>query len=84
MAYVESCYRDRLRRDETFERDGWRLQRRCPHRQADLSRFGTIEDGVLHCSVHDWRWDLVTGRCLTSDGHELSCLWVGEGDDRPT
>jgi UDP-MurNAc hydroxylase len=80
MAYVESCYRDRLRRDETFERDGWRLQRRCPHRQADLSRFGTIDDGVLHCGVHDWQWDLATGRCLTSEGHELSCEWVGGGD----
>jgi UDP-MurNAc hydroxylase len=80
MAYVESSYRDRLRRDETFERDGWRLQRRCPHRQADLSRFGTIDDGVLHCGVHDWQWDLATGRCLTSEGHELSCDWVGGGD----
>jgi len=85
MAYVETCYRERLRRDETFERDGWRLQRRCPHRQADLSRFGTIDDGRLHCSVHDWQWDLVTGRCLTSDGHELHCEWVGdvERDVRP-
>ena len=85
MAYVETCYRERLRRDETFERDGWRLQRRCPHRQADLSRFGTIDDGRLHCSVHDWQWDLVTGRCLTSDGHELHCEWVGdvERDARP-
>jgi UDP-MurNAc hydroxylase len=71
MAYVERSYRDRLRQDETFECDGWRLQRRCPHRQADLTRFGTITDGVLHCSVHDWEWDLATGRCLTSAGHEL-------------
>jgi UDP-MurNAc hydroxylase len=80
MTYVERCYRDRLRRDETFDRDGWRLQRRCPHRQADLSRFGSITDGVLHCAVHDWEWDLLTGRCLTSDGHEVSCEWVGEGE----
>ncbi len=79
MAYVESCYRERLTRGETFERDGWRLQRRCPHRQADLSRFGTIDDGVLHCSVHDWEWDLATGRCITSEGHELSCEWIGQG-----
>jgi UDP-MurNAc hydroxylase len=78
MAYVEACYRDRLRRDETFVRDGWRLQRRCPHRQADLTRFGTIDDGMLRCSVHDWQWDLATGRCMTSEGTELHCEWVGE------
>jgi UDP-MurNAc hydroxylase len=77
MAYVESSYRDRLRRDETFVRDGWRLQRRCPHRQADLTRFGTVADGRLQCSVHDWQWDLATGRCLTSEGAELHCEWVG-------
>lgn len=73
MAYVERAYHDRLRQDETFVSGGWRLQRRCPHRQADLTRFGTIEGGVLHCSVHDWEWDLETGRCLTSEGHELRC-----------
>ena len=73
MAYVERSYHERLRQDEMFECDGWRLQRRCPHRQADLTRFGTITGGVLHCSVHDWEWDLATGRCLTSAGHELRC-----------
>ena len=69
IAYVERCYLERRRRaDEFFERDGWRIERWCPHRQADLTRFGEIgADGVLTCSLHHWQFDLTTGRCLTSD-----------------
>ena len=59
--------------DEFFERDGWRIERWCPHRQADLSRFGEIADGVLTCSLHHWQFDLATGRCLTSDDRHLRC-----------
>jgi len=74
MAYVELCHgRARSRTDETFERDGWRIERWCPHRQADLTRFGEIADGVLTCSLHHWRFDLATGRCLTSDDRHLRC-----------
>jgi UDP-MurNAc hydroxylase len=74
IAYVERCHRAARRRtDEFFERDGWRIERWCPHRQADLSRFGEIGDGVLTCSLHHWRFDLATGRCLTSDDRHLRC-----------
>jgi len=74
MAYVEQCLRSRRRRtDEFIELDGWRVERWCPHRQADLSRFGEISDGVLTCSLHHWRFDLETGRCLTSDDRHLRC-----------
>ncbi len=27
----------------------------------------SVEDGVLSCAQHDWKFDLQTGRCLTSD-----------------
>jgi UDP-MurNAc hydroxylase len=58
IAYVERCHRAvRRRTDEFFERDGWRIERWCPHRQADLTRFGEIADGVLTCSLHHWRFD---------------------------
>ena len=74
MAYVEACHNAARRRtDEFFERDGWRIERWCPHRQADLSRFGEIDDGVLTCSLHHWRFDLATGQCLTSDDRHLRC-----------
>ncbi len=53
------------------------VQRRCPHRNADLSVFGEIEQGahggdVLVCTLHGWLFDCETGRCLTSADHPLS------------
>src|SRR3954451_21198518 len=83
MAYVERCYAAQRRRDEFFERDGWRIERYCPHRQADLTRFGEIANGVLTCALHHWRFDLATGRCLTSDDRHLRCEAVA-GSDRGT
>ena len=54
-----------------IELDGWVMQRRCPHRNADLSVFGEIHGCELVCTLHGWRFDLETGKCLTSAGHEL-------------
>ena len=45
------------------------MQRRCPHRNADLAVFGEIDDGELTCTLHGWRFDLETGRCLTAADH---------------
>ena len=52
------------------------VQRRCPHRNADLSVFGEIEQGddgddMLVCTLHGWKFDCDTGRCLTSADHPL-------------
>ena len=47
------------------------VQRLCPHRQADLSVFGEIDDGELVCTLHGWRFDLETGRCFTADDRKL-------------
>jgi UDP-MurNAc hydroxylase len=49
----------------------WVVQRRCPHRNADLSVFGEVEDATLTCTLHGWRFDLATGRCLTAADHPL-------------
>lgn len=38
------------------------LDRRCPHRQADLA-YGRREDGGLRCTFHGWLFD-VNGQCL--------------------
>ena len=77
IAYVERCYLEQRKRvDEFFERDGWRIERWCPHRQADLSRFGELADGVITCSLHHWQFDLASGRCLTSDDRHLRCARV--------
>jgi UDP-MurNAc hydroxylase len=63
--------------NETITLDGWEMQRRCPHLKADLSRFGNIEDGVLTCQMHGWKWRLADGKCLTSVGHDLRCAPAG-------
>jgi UDP-MurNAc hydroxylase len=51
------------------------VQRRCPHRNADLTVFGEIESGPggdqLVCTLHGWRFDCESGRCLTADDHPL-------------
>ena len=54
-----------------IELDGYVVQRRCPHRNADLSVFGEIEGDELVCTLHGWRFDVHTGRCLTSADHPL-------------
>lgn len=59
-----------------IELGGYVVQRRCPHRNADLTVFGEIESGrhgdVLVCTLHGWKFDCDTGRCLTSADHPLS------------
>ena len=38
------------------------VQRRCPHRNADLAVFGEVDGCELTCTLHGWRFDLETGR----------------------
>ncbi|MFC4033488.1 Rieske 2Fe-2S domain-containing protein [Streptomyces polygonati] len=71
VEYVENYYDSREDEGEDIEVDGWRIQRRCPHLGADLSRFGQIEEDVLTCTLHGWRYDLAKGRCLTADDHDI-------------
>jgi len=47
------------------------VDRLCPHRQADLSVFGEIDDSELVCTLHGWRFDLETGKCFTADDRHL-------------
>jgi UDP-MurNAc hydroxylase len=53
---------------------GYVVQRRCPHRNADLEVFGEIDPAAtsasgadeLVCTLHGWRFDCSTGACLTA------------------
>jgi UDP-MurNAc hydroxylase len=56
---------------EEIELFGYVMERWCPHRQADLSVFGEVEEGVLTCHLHGWQFDLETGRCLTAEDRHL-------------
>ncbi|MBA3489888.1 MAG: MBL fold metallo-hydrolase [Longispora sp.] len=69
--YAEGWYAEQKPDAEDITLDGWTVQRRCPHLKADLGRFGKVEDGVLTCQMHGWKWDLNSGKCLTSAGHEI-------------
>lgn len=80
LEYAEGWYAEARDDEARIELDGWRMQARCPHLKAELAHFGSIEGTTLTCRMHGWQWDLETGRCLTSKGHELACEWAGEPD----
>jgi len=84
LQYAEGFYAEHGPTQGTFELAGYNVQRRCPHMKADLTRFASVEDGVMTCALHAWQWDMATGACLTSDGHQLYARPVGEPtDDAP-
>ncbi|HKT38339.1 MAG TPA: Rieske 2Fe-2S domain-containing protein, partial [Ktedonobacterales bacterium] len=78
LEYAEGYYAEKAHENQFFEAAGYRIQRRCPHLRADLTRFGSIENGVLTCALHGWQFELATGRCLTSDDRKLFAQPVSE------
>lgn len=79
--YVENWYDAANDDGRDVELDGWRVQARCPHLQADLSKFGAVDGDVLTCTLHNWKFNLATGRCLTSAGHEIRAEKLGRHED---
>jgi UDP-MurNAc hydroxylase len=72
LQYVEGWYESRRPDAEDITMGDWTFQRRCPHLKADLTRFGIVDGNQLTCQLHGWRWDLKSGRCVTSLGdHRL-------------
>ncbi len=57
--------------DEEIRLGDYICQRTCPHRQADLTVFGEIEEGHLVCTLHGWRYDLDSGECLTATNRSI-------------
>jgi UDP-MurNAc hydroxylase len=80
LEYAEGWFAERRDDDSETVLDGWAMQARCPHLKAELAHFGVVEGTTLTCRMHGWQWDLTSGKCLTSRGHELRCHWAGEGD----
>ena len=80
LQYAEGFYAEHGPIQGTFELAGYVVQRRCAHMKADLTRFASVEDGVMTCALHGWQWDLATGNCLTSEGHQLYTRPVGADD----
>jgi UDP-MurNAc hydroxylase len=71
IAYADGWFAEAHDDSASTELSGWEIQRRCPHLKADLSKFGVVEGDTLTCNLHGWQWNLPTGRCITSRGHEL-------------
>ena len=84
IEYVENWYAEQTDQTEDAQLGDWLVQRRCPHLRADLTKTGKIEDGVLTCSLHDWKWDLASGKCLTSQGHPIRASQVEDDLYRAT
>jgi UDP-MurNAc hydroxylase len=80
LQYAEGWYRERDFDPEDIVMDGWKFQRRCAHLKADLTRFGEVEDGVLTCQMHGWKWRLSDGKCLTSVGHDIRSTHLEPAD----
>ncbi|WP_306211998.1 Rieske 2Fe-2S domain-containing protein [Actinoplanes sp. RD1] len=73
LQYAEGWYDEHEKAvdAEDIHMGDWTVQRRCPHLKADLSRFGIVEGNQLTCQLHGWKFDLPSGRCLTSVGHKI-------------
>jgi len=56
------------------------VQRRCPHRNADLSAFGEIDGCDFVCTLHGWRFDLETGRNTTAADQPIRIRHAGRDD----
>lgn len=67
MTRTESEAKQKLQGIPSDESDiaigDYTVQRRCPHRNADLSVFGEIDGDNLVCTLHGWKFDLETGQC---------------------
>jgi len=85
MQYAEGWYAEMGDGGKDIALEGWKVQERCPHLKADLSRFGKVsDDGVLTCQMHGWRWRLSDGKCLTADGHPLRSAKITDAEVAPS
>jgi UDP-MurNAc hydroxylase len=85
LQYAEGWYDEHQRTTdaEDITLGDWRVQRRCPHLKADLTRFGIVDGNVLTCQLHGWKFDLASGRCLTSVGHPIRARRADEPAQEP-
>ncbi|NLG54859.1 MAG: Rieske 2Fe-2S domain-containing protein, partial [Rhodococcus sp.] len=71
IAYADGWFSEAHDDSASIKVGGYEIQRRCPHLKADLEKFGVVEGNNLTCNLHGWQWDLDSGRCKTTKGHEL-------------
>jgi nitrite reductase (NADH) small subunit len=49
----------------------------CPHRGGPVGE-GTVENGIVACPWHGWRFEVATGRCVNVPGGKQTCFPVRE------
>jgi len=81
LLYAERFYAERALADESFKVGKYLVQRRCPHLNADLKKFGRVNDEILTCAMHGWQFEIPTGRCLTSDQCTLRIEEIGDQEE---
>jgi UDP-MurNAc hydroxylase len=80
MTYAEHWYAQQEDELEEIQLGDWMVQRKCPHRQADLSYFGEISGDRLRCSMHGYEFDLSTGRCLNASDRPIRARKITSAD----
>ena len=71
IAYADGWFAEARDGGASLRKDGWERPGRCPPLKADLDKFGVVDGDTLTCNLHGWEWNLPTGRCLTTKGHDL-------------
>lgn len=56
------------------------IESECKHMMASLAK-GKINDGVVTCPWHGWKYELETGRCLTKDKFTLKKYEIEINED---
>ena len=56
---------------EEIELGDFVMQRKCPHRSADLSQFGVIDGDFVVCTLHGWRFRTSDGSCVNAEDRSL-------------
>jgi nitrite reductase/ring-hydroxylating ferredoxin subunit len=56
------------------------MDSRCPHMGYPLTK-GTVEDGILRCHWHHWRFDVKSGGCFTAGGDDVPTYDVAVDSD---
>lgn len=47
------------------------MQRKCPHRSADLSQFGVLDGDYVVCTLHGWKFRTSDGSCVNAEDRSL-------------
>lgn len=57
------------------------IDNRCPHAGASLAD-GDLEGTTVHCPLHGWTFDVVTGVCAVARSARVHCFPVKVEGDR--